>query len=879
MAAVTARATGVVMSPRKDPYYEPLRRTGLSLGAGCLLIAAGVAVIVLGVFPAMTRYGVAIVSMLAGVILIGNEILRLRKRPDRLQLLWTALLDGILAAAIVLAAAPIALFVRGLFDLFLHSKIQSGADWIAYGFAFTGLFLGAIFFAYAVKYYLSTVIVLLTTLAAGGRKVNGNGKNGNGKDHAAGLGRINGNGNGNGNGYHIDLGYHPFVSVHVAAYNEKRVIERLLTALSQLEYPAYEVVLVDDSTDDSNLILDRWKNQPGFKILHRNSRQGFKGGALNEALKVMNPGTEYVVVFDADSVPFPDSIDRFLPHFYQVNGKNGNGNTNANGDSGPNADGDAQSDEEIRRREGVAAVQSYQWHVLNKSESWLTEAVRAEYAGSYMIERPFQDAVGSLKMVAGTAYMIRADLLREVGWGTSLTEDWELTLKLYARGYKVVYTPWAETPAECVSTFSRLARQRMRWAEGHTHNVRKWFLPIMLSPFVSPLEKLEFVFDTTYYLQAFLFVVGSLSWLVAEIIFHAHVPGWTATLGWALLFSNIFALPLMNLGGLILEDAPIRDLQGVLGALVLSFALVPFQGWAAMKGLLRKNEGPWFRTPKTGHITDEVHHLRRLQLLRRWLLGHRADVGKTPSAPAGPSGSSAAHIRRRRRNKRLGWVVMSGLALIFGGLAWVSTMVPVVEAAGNPLYLHGTGTAPGCTPGAMNPTVGARSPACGINDAVGVFSFTSLPAQTVAAGVWSFTMYWSPTGLIPLSHILLSVGVALGPSCAGFVATIPNAGTTWTTTYGALGANTTSPFTVSTSGSQAPLVIPAGGSLCLRADISQEIDDLPMLYDGPAGVADTRLIPPTTVVPESVLGLLGVALVIPLVTGRRRVLSFLGLRR
>src|SRR5256886_16104682 len=96
---------------------------------------------------------------------------------------------------------------------------------------------------------------------------------------------------------------------------------------------------------------------------------------------------------------------------------------------------------QIKRRPEVAAVQSYQWHVLNKSESWLTEAVRAEYAGSYMIERPFQDAVGSLKMIAGTAYMIRADVLRNVGWGTSITEDWELTLKLYARGYKVIYTP------------------------------------------------------------------------------------------------------------------------------------------------------------------------------------------------------------------------------------------------------------------------------------------------------------------------------------------------------------------------------------------------------------------------------------------------------
>src|SRR6266576_3591633 len=477
-------------------------------------------------------------------------------------LAWNVLLNSVLVGAFVIGAIPIVAIAHGFLDLVQQSKIQSGADWIAYGFAFGGLFLGAIFFAYAVKYYLSTAMVLLTTLVGAPRNGNGHAKtNGNG------LNRINGNGNGNGNGYHMDLGHHPFVSVHVACYNEKRVIERLLTALSQLEYPEYEVV-----------------------------------------------------VFDADSVPFPDSIERLLPLFYRVSdGTSSRRFGDAFGRSDPPSDPG-----QIKRRPEVAAVQSYQWHVLNKSESWLTEAVRAEYAGSYMIERPFQDAVGSLKMIAGTAYMIRADVLRNVGWGTSITEDWELTLKLYARGYKVIYTPWAETPAECVSTFARLARQRMRWAEGHTHNVRKWFLTIMRSPHVTPLEKLEFLYDSTYYLQAGLFVVGSLSWLVSELIFQTHVPGCTAIRGWSLLFSNVFALPLMNLGGLILEEAPARDVQGVFVALVLSFALVPFQGWAALKGLISKDEGPWFRTPKTGRVTDEVHHLRRLYLLGRWLRGRRS---------------------------------------------------------------------------------------------------------------------------------------------------------------------------------------------------------------------------------------------------------------
>jgi cellulose synthase/poly-beta-1,6-N-acetylglucosamine synthase-like glycosyltransferase len=799
-------------------------------------------------------------------------------RGDRGQLAWSVLLNSILVAAFVLGAIPVVAVVRGFIEVVTESRIRSGSDWLAYGFAFTGLFLGAVFFAYAIKYYLSTAMVLLTTLL-GGAPRNGNGHGSNGSPNLTGHNRINGNGNGNGNGYHIDLGYHPFVSVHVAAYNEARVIERLLQALDQLEYPAYEVVLVDDSNDESVQILQRWVGRPKFKILHRTSRQGYKGGALREALKVTDPRAEYVVVFDADSVPFPDSIDRLLPHFYRVSeGPSGRALESTFGRTEPPSEPG-----QIKRRADVAAVQSYQWHVLNKSESWLTEAVRAEYAGSYMVERPFQDAIGALKMIAGTAYMIRADVLRQVGWGTSITEDWELTLKLYARGYKVVYTPWAETPAECVSTFPRLARQRMRWAEGHTHNVRKYFFAIMGSSFITPLEKVEFLYDSTYYLQAALFVVGTLAWLMSEIVFHAHVPGWTAVLGWSLLFSNVFALPLMNLGGLILEEAPSRDLQGVWGALVLSFALVPFQGWAAFKGLLSKDEGPWFRTPKTGRVTDQVHHLRRLHLLRRWLLGPRArrqDVR--------PSAHHAAPIVERRqsraRSRWVGWAAVVTLLVAFGGLVWLSSRAPVVSAAGNPLYLHGTGTAPACVASTIDQTIGAKTTPCSIQStAAGITStwgFTNLPSQTVAAGVWTFTMYWTGGTGTTNDTVTVNAGISATSSCAGFVAGIPNAGTTWSTTYGSAGADKTSPLTVSTSASQLPLVIAAGGSLCLRVTLKHTTGGRPsMRYDGKAGVGDTRMVPPSIVVPESILGFAWLALVIPVFTGRRRLLAFWRARR
>ncbi|TMF33587.1 MAG: glycosyltransferase family 2 protein [Chloroflexi bacterium] len=724
---------------------------------------------------------------------------------------WSVLLNAVLIGAFVIGAIPIVAIAHGFLDLVQQSEIQSGADWIAYGFAFAGLFLGAIFFAYAIKYYLSTAMVLLTTLVGTPRNGNGAGKaNGNG------LNRINGNGN----GYHLDLGYQPFVSIHVAAYNEKRVIERLLTALSQLDYPEYEVVVVDDSTDESIQILQRWVNRPRFKILHRTSRAGYKGGALREALNVMDPRTEYVVVFDADSVPFPDSIERLLPLFYRVSdGASSKRFEAAFGRTEPG---------QVKRRPEVAAVQSYQWHVLNKSESWLTEAVRAEYAGSYMIERPFQDAIGSLKMIAGTANMIRADVLRQVGWGTSITEDWELTLKLYTRGYKVIYTPWAETPAECVSTFSRLARQRMRWAEGHTHNVRKWFLPIMTSPLVTPIEKLEFLYDASYYLQAGLFVIGSLSWLISEVIFQTHVPGWTALLGWSLLFSNIFALPLMNLGGLILEEAPARDVQGVFGALVLSFALVPFQGWAAFKGLISRDEGPWFRTPKTGRVTDEVRHLRRLYMLGRWLRGRRGaprwTSATTPIAKPSP-------LRATPHKRWVGWFVI--------GLLVASTVDQVV---------------------------GTRATACQVQSGGGstTWSFSGIPAQTVAAGVWTFTMNWTGGTGATSDTVAIAAGVSATASCAGFLATVPNVGSTWTTTYGANGVNPTSPFTVSTSASQLAMVIPPGGSLCIQVTLTHNTGGKPsMVYDGTAGVGDTNVVPPSIVVPESLLGLVGLVVVVP----------------
>ncbi len=155
------------------------------------------------------------------------------------------------------------------------------------------------------------------------------------------------------------------------------------------------------------------------------------------------------------------------------------------------------------------------------------------------------------------------------------------------------------------------------------------------------------------------------------------------------------------------------------------------------------------------------------------------------------------------------------------------------------------------------------------------FSFTPTPAGQTITGTWSFQFYWSGgTGSVR-DTITLSAGVLTGGVCT---VQIPTGGASWTTTYGSGGINTTSPVTVNTSASQT-VTIPPGGTLSLVVALTQGTGGATtFLYDGVGGTADTQLNPPSMVVPESVLGLVGLALAIPLITGRRRLFSFLRVR-
>ncbi|MFA5868853.1 MAG: glycosyltransferase [Candidatus Bathyarchaeia archaeon] len=464
---------------------------------------------------------------------------------------------------------------------------------------FAALAFGLFFFAYAAKYYAS-ILIALATLGRGKRE----------EGEASGEGE--------------DRGDAPLVSIHLPFYNEANVARRIITACLNQDYPNIEILVADDSRDDTvRIIKERgWRSKPPIvKFLHRRDRSGFKGGALTEALRYMDPRAEFVAVFDADFIPPRETISRLINHFRESDQRS------------------LRTDfPELQPRTGagkpVAAVQGYQLHYLNKSENWVTRAVRAEFSGSYMVERVAAEWYGALKMVSGSVFMLRADVLRKLKWGTSITEDWELTLRLYMEGYRVAYTPLIQAPAEIPTTIRALAKQRMRWAEGHTFAVRRHFRGVLTSTKLTLAEKLEFVYFAPYYLQGLMLMAGTLCWLLAEVN-HTCPWFWSPAFGWALLLSNLLAAPLMCLAGLWLEGDLRSDYQGVFGLVALTYILAPYQGYAALRGLLESEEGTWIRTMKTGSVTDRFLRMRLRSLLSWLSLGGR--LGRlVPGAPRLP---------------------------------------------------------------------------------------------------------------------------------------------------------------------------------------------------------------------------------------------------
>lgn len=265
----------------------------------------------------------------------------------------------------------------------------------------------------------------------------------------------------------------PRVLVQLPIYNERHVVERLIAAVSRLDYPLdrLAVQVLDDSTDDTVSLAAAAVEKAraaGLDIEHvrRPDRRGYKAGALEHGLELTD--APFVAIFDADFLPEPGFLRAVMPYFV--------------------AD------------DRLGMVQT-RWAHLNACESHLTRAQAIALDVHFVVEQTARHRGGLFMNFSGTAGVWRRACIEDSGgWShDTLSEDIDLSYRAQLRGWRCLYLPDVSVPAEIPPLMMGFKRQQARWATGTVQCLRKLGATLLRSH-LTPWQKAEAVVHLGGYL-------------------------------------------------------------------------------------------------------------------------------------------------------------------------------------------------------------------------------------------------------------------------------------------------------------------------------------------------------------------------------------------
>jgi cellulose synthase/poly-beta-1,6-N-acetylglucosamine synthase-like glycosyltransferase len=365
--------------------------------------------------------------------------------------------------------------------------------------------------------------------------------------------------------------HYPFVSVLVATQNEALVIRRLLSSLAKLAYPQgrFEIVIVDNSTDGTFDIISSARI-PNLKAVRRNGGKGWKGGALNLALKVMDEKSSYSLVLDADSVIAPDTIERFVA---RIEGS------------------------------GLAAVQGFPVSMADlggrQEPNWVARGIDFRLAQRNMVEFSAKDCLGLPVQITGSLFMIRSDILKAAGFSSDLCEDWDLTLDIYVQASatmsKIAFDPSLTSYCEATTKLGAYFRQRMRVSEGHTRGFRKQLSRILASR-LPATDKLELVLTGLQYAK--FMPILALAFVDAVALAAGGLTSGIVQASFALqagIFAASIAANCAAAG--ICGSVRSYGAADMLSLLVLNAATAPAFVWGSLRGFVC-SKGNFYRTQR-----------------------------------------------------------------------------------------------------------------------------------------------------------------------------------------------------------------------------------------------------------------------------------------
>jgi cellulose synthase/poly-beta-1,6-N-acetylglucosamine synthase-like glycosyltransferase len=361
----------------------------------------------------------------------------------------------------------------------------------------------------------------------------------------------------------------PMFSIVVPMKGEEKVAARLLDALSKLNYPSdkKEVIIVEDGSTDRTIdVCFEFKERHGadIKILHKPFSDG-KPSALNYGIK--HARGEIIAIFDADSIPEPDSLLEACKYFGEPK---------------------------------VAAVQG-RTLTVNSEENMLTKFISYEEAVWFDAYLQGKDVLNLFVNLKGSCQFIKRDVLEIVdGFDAKfLAEDMELSAKLIEHGYQIRYAPDVRSWQESPSNLKQLFRQRTKWYRGWMEVAFKYGR-LMAKP-----SKITIDAEATL-LGPFILIVSLATYLAAFLALFVPVP-----LGffWNLViqFSGTVTTLLMFLIGaaLVCISRP-RKSKNLLWLPFIYFywSLQTFLALYAAALILLRRRRKWLKTDKKGIITS-----------------------------------------------------------------------------------------------------------------------------------------------------------------------------------------------------------------------------------------------------------------------------------
>ena len=277
---------------------------------------------------------------------------------------------------------------------------------------------------------------------------------------------------------------YPTCTILIPAHNEEKVIGATIASMLRLEYPKEKLsvlVINDGSTDATrDIILEASSRDGRVRLFDVPAGEGGRGKsrALNLAMAAVK--SDVIAIYDADNTPDAHALRYLVAQL-------------------------------LENKELGAALGKFR--TVNKNVNLLTRFINIETLSFQSMLQAGRWQMHNIATLPGTNFVIWTWLIRQLnGWDEqALTEDSELSIRIYQEGYKIKFVPYAITYEQEPQTWGVWVRQRTRWVRGNNYVLGKFLKHIR------EFRSKRLMFDVLYTLS--LYYVFFVAIVISDLLF------------------------------------------------------------------------------------------------------------------------------------------------------------------------------------------------------------------------------------------------------------------------------------------------------------------------------------------------------------------------